>query len=74
MLKLQNGDYDKPILDIFVSKSFQWYKKLFNPMSFDLSNYSLKIWESIGIPIPKMGAHLVMCGLIPSHSFALLEI
>jgi hypothetical protein len=27
-------------------------------MGFDLCNHSLKIWESIGTPTPKMGAHL----------------
>jgi hypothetical protein len=37
-------------------------------MNFDLSNRSKKIWKSIGTPIPKVGAHLRECGLIPSHS------
>jgi len=36
-------------------------------MSFVLSNYFLKIRESIGTPIPKMGVHLGMCGFIPAH-------
>jgi hypothetical protein len=40
---------------------------LFNPMSFDPCNYNMKIWESIGTPTPKVGAHLGMCGFIPSH-------
>jgi hypothetical protein len=35
-------------------------------------NCSLKIWESIGIQIPKMGAHLGVWGFIPSHSPTLL--
>jgi hypothetical protein len=43
----------EPILDIYVPKSFQWYKKLFNPMGFDLCNCSRKIWEFIGTLIPK---------------------
>ncbi len=30
-------------------------------MSFDPCNHSLKIWESIGISIPQVGAHLGMC-------------
>ncbi len=34
-----NGSY-KPILDIYVSKYFQWYKKLLNPMCFDPFNHS----------------------------------
>jgi len=40
-------------------------------MSFDPCNCSLKIWEYIGIPIPKVGVHLGMWGFIPSHSLAL---
>jgi hypothetical protein len=36
-------------------------------MSFDLCNCPLKIWESIKIPISKVGAHLGVCGFIPSH-------
>jgi len=49
---------------------FQWYKEVFNPMSFDLSNYSLKIWDSIGFPTLKMEVHLGVCGLIRSHTFS----
>jgi hypothetical protein len=56
-----------PILNIFFSRSFWWYKGLFNPMSFDSWNFLLKIQESIRIPILKMGAHLGVCGFIPSH-------
>jgi len=37
-------------------------------MGFDPCNLSLKIWESIGTPTPKMGAHLGVRGFIPSHS------
>jgi hypothetical protein len=64
--KYPNGSC-KPILDIYVSRYFQWYKELFNPMSFDPWNFLLKVWASIGTRIPKMGAHLGMCGFIPSH-------
>jgi hypothetical protein len=64
-----NGSCE-PILDIYIPKTFQWYKELFNPMGFDPCNCSLKIWEFIGTPTPKMGAHLGMWGFIPSHSFA----
>jgi hypothetical protein len=32
----------KPILNIYVLKTFQWYKEIFNQMNFDLSNFSLK--------------------------------
>jgi hypothetical protein len=51
----------KTILDIYVSRAFQWYKKLFNPMGFNPYNYFLKIWESMGIPTPKVGAHFWEC-------------
>jgi hypothetical protein len=60
------------ILDIYVSITFQWYKKLFNPMSFDPYNCLLKIQESIGTTTLKMGVHVGVWRFIPSHSFALL--
>jgi len=69
--KYSNESYE-PILDIYVPKAFQWYKELFNSMHFDLSNRSLKILESIGIPIPKVRAHLRVWGFIPSHSLTIL--
>jgi hypothetical protein len=37
-------------------------------MRFDPCNCSLKIWDSIKIPTPKMGAHLGVWGFLPSHS------
>jgi hypothetical protein len=63
--KYSNGSC-KPILDIYVSRSFQWYKK--NSIQWVLTpwNYSLKV------PILKMGAHLGVCGLNPSHYPTLL--
>jgi hypothetical protein len=70
-VQMGNGSC-KPILDIYIIRSFQWYKELFNPMSFDPYNRSLKIRKSTGTPIPKMGAHLGLWGFIPSHCFALL--
>jgi hypothetical protein len=36
-------------------------------MNFDPWICSSKIWESIGIPTLKLGAHLGVCGLISSH-------
>jgi hypothetical protein len=36
-------------------------------MGFNPYNYSLKIWESIMTPTPKVGAHLGVWGFIPSH-------
>jgi len=61
----------KPILAIYVPRAFQWYKKLLYPLSFDLCNHSLIIWESIRTPIPKVGVPLGVWGPIPSHSLAL---
>ncbi len=71
--KCPNGSC-KHILDIYVSITFQWYKELFNPMGFDLCNRSLKIHESIGIPIPKVRAHLGVWGFILSHFPTLLRV
>jgi hypothetical protein len=65
--KFPNGSHE-PIIDIYVPRAFQWYKKILNPMGFDSYNYFLKIWESIRTPTPKMGAHLGVWGLIPPHS------
>ncbi len=64
--KYSNGTW-KPILDIYILRSFQWYKELFNPMSFNPYNFSLRIWESIGTLTSKVRAHLGVCGFIPSH-------
>jgi hypothetical protein len=68
--KYSNGSCEF-ILDIYVSKTFQWHKEVFNPMNFDsFSKYSKVFW----IPSPKMRAHLGVCGFIPSHSFAFLVV
>jgi hypothetical protein len=55
--KCPNGSC-KPILDIYVSIDFQWYKDFLKAMGLDPCNCSLKIWESTRTPTPKMGAHL----------------
>ncbi len=57
-----------PILDIWVPRAFQWYKKLFDPMCFDPYNFFLKIWKSIRIPTPKVGAHLGVHSFTFSHT------
>jgi hypothetical protein len=62
--KYPNGSSEL-ILDIHVSRAFQWHKKLFNSMIFDPYNHLLKIQESTRIPIPKVGAHLGVWGFIP---------
>jgi hypothetical protein len=51
----------------FNTSAFQWYKELFNPISFDPYNCLLKIQEFVNILIPKVGVHLKMWGFIPSH-------
>jgi hypothetical protein len=56
----------------YVLRIFQWYKEVFNPMNFDISNYSMKIQDSIETPIPKVGVHLGVYGFILSHSPTLL--
>jgi hypothetical protein len=56
--RCSNGSCE-PILDIYVSINFQWYKEFFNQMGFD------------PLQSPKMGVHLGVWGFIPSHSFAL---
>ncbi len=62
-----NGSCE-PILDIYVSIFFQWYRKFFKPMGFDPCNYALKIRESIWTFIPTMGVHLGVWGFISLHS------
>jgi hypothetical protein len=71
--KYSNGSCE-PILDIYVSRAFQWYKELFNPVNFDPLNHYLKIWKSFRTPTPKVGARLGMCGLILSQSPALMGV
>jgi hypothetical protein len=71
-LRCPNGSCE-PIVDIYVPKSFQWYKELFNPIGFDPCNCFLKIRKSIVTLAPNVGgAHLGVWGFIPSHSPALL--
>jgi hypothetical protein len=48
----------EPILDIYVSRSFQWSKERNNPLRFDPSTRPLKFRESTGTPFPKMGVAL----------------
>jgi hypothetical protein len=48
----------KPILNIYTSIVFQWYKELSNARCFDLYNRSLKVQESIETPTPKRRVHL----------------
>jgi len=59
-----NGS-DEPIFNIYTSIIFQRYKEIFSVMNFDPWNISLKIQDSMGLPIPKMKVHLGVCGFIP---------
>jgi hypothetical protein len=59
--KYSSNSYE-PILNIYVSRAFQWYKYFFNPMNFNPWNCSLKIWDPIKIPTPKVGVNLRVCG------------
>jgi hypothetical protein len=58
----------EPILDIYVSITFQWYKELLNPLGFDPCNHLLKIWESTGTPNSQSGSFL---GSVRVHSLTL---
>jgi hypothetical protein len=40
-------------------------------MGLNPCNHPLKVWKSIRIPIPKMGAHLGVWRFIPSHSLTI---
>jgi hypothetical protein len=61
----------EPILDIYVPRDFQWYKKHHKPLNFDPWNHSLKFWKSTGTPFPKVGVALGMWGYTPSYSLTL---
>jgi hypothetical protein len=57
----------EPILDIYASRAFHWYKKRHNPLSFDPCDCSLKFRQSTGTPSPKVGVALGVWGFTPSH-------
>jgi len=60
----------EPILDIHVSRNFQWYKERHKTLSFDPWNCSLKFWKSTGTPSPKVGVALGVW-FTPSYSLTL---
>jgi hypothetical protein len=62
-----NGSCE-PILDIYVSIYFQWYKEIHKARGFDLCNHSLKFWESTGTPTPNNGSSF---GSVSVHSHTL---
>jgi hypothetical protein len=61
----------EPILDIYASRAFHWYKERDKPLRFDPSNRSLKFWKSTGTPSPKVGVALGVWGFTPSHFLTL---
>jgi hypothetical protein len=67
-LRFRNSNEQcEPILDIYDSRAFHWYKERHKPLRFDPSNRSLKFRESTGTPSPKAGVALGVWGFIPSH-------
>jgi hypothetical protein len=51
--KCPNG-WCEPILDIYISIAFQWYKKLFKPMGFDpLQSHSEDSRVHLGLQLPQ---------------------
>jgi hypothetical protein len=61
----------KPILEIYISIAFHWYKELLNAMGFDPCNHTLKLQEFTRTPTPKVGVPLGVWRSIPPHSLAL---
>ncbi len=61
----------KPILDIYTSIYFQWYKKLFKARSFDPYNRALKIRESFRDSNSQHGNSL---GNVRAHSLTLFAL
>jgi hypothetical protein len=58
----------EPILDIYASRAFHWYKERNKTLRFDPSNRSLKFQESTGTPSPNLGVILGVWRFTPSHS------
>jgi hypothetical protein len=61
----------EPILDIYASITFQWYKKIFNAMGFDPYNRALKIQKSIWDSNSQHGSSF---GSVKVHSLTLFAI
>jgi len=61
----------EPILNIYIPRSFQWYKEWHKPLSLDPWNLSLKFQESTKTPSPKVGVALGVWGFTPSHFLTL---
>ncbi len=63
----RSNEQCEPILDIYDSRAFHWYKDRHKPLRFYPSNRSLKFRESTGTPSPKAGVALGVWGFTPSH-------
>jgi hypothetical protein len=61
----------EPILDIYTSIAFQWYKELFDARNFDPCNRVLKIWESFRDSNSQHGSSL---GSVKAHSLTLFAL
>jgi hypothetical protein len=58
----------EPILKIYVSITFQWYKKNSNRWVLTPTIVLWRFGSPFGTPSPTMGVHLGMWRFIPSHS------
>jgi hypothetical protein len=65
-----NGECE-PILDIYISIDFQWYKELFEVMGFDPCNHALRIWKSIWDSNSQHGSSFVS---VRVHSLTLIAL
>jgi hypothetical protein len=65
-----NGQCE-PLLGIYISIYFQWYKKIFKPMGFHTCNYALKVSESIWDTNSQHGSSLVS---VRVHSLTLFAL
>jgi hypothetical protein len=61
----------EPILDIYVSRAFHWYKERNKPWSFDPSKRSLKFLESFGDSTLTNSQHGSSLGSVRVHSLTL---
>jgi hypothetical protein len=61
----------EPILNIYTSIAFQWYKEIFKVRSFDPCNRALKIWESFRDSNSQHGSSL---GSVRAHSLTLFAL
>jgi hypothetical protein len=62
----------KPILDIYVPITFEWYKELFNPMGFDPCNCTLRFESPSRFQFPKWDFTWECGGSFP-HTFHTLR-